>query len=113
MKWTVTMYTEKYIDCDEMMVQLEKNEKTFECPFECCQVVYYAYPEHRLFRRDKWVIRKSRITGIWATNIYGVILGNNEYIHEDLFDRLFINKEEAIEFCLKKNQQTKVKIYND
>lgn len=113
MKWTVTMYTEKYVDCDTITVQLEKNEKTFECPFEDCQVVYYAYPEHRFFRRDKWVIRRSIITGIWATNCFGVCLDNNEHVPDNLFNRLFTNKEEAIEFCIKKNQALKIKIYND
>lgn len=113
MKWTVAIHTQKYTDYDEKTVQVKDDVKTFECPFKFHQDVYYVYPEHRLFKKDRWVIRKSIITEVWATNIFGVALDGGHHIHEDLFYRLFINKEEAIEFCLKKNQQSKVKIYNE
>lgn len=113
MKWTATIYEEEYIPCDETTVKLERKEHIFECPFECGQDIYYAYREHYLFRKDKWVIRKSRIIGTWATINFGVILDNDERIPEFLFDRLFTNKEEAVEFCVKKNQALKIKIYNE
>ena len=115
MKWIATVYEEEYVQCDEdeTAVELKRKEHTFECPFECGQDVYYAYRERHLFRKDKWVIRKSRVIGIWATIIFGVILDNDERIVDNLFDRLFTNKEEAIEFCIKKNQGLKIKIYNE
>ena len=113
MKWTVTIYEEEYVPHDEAAVSLERKEHIFECPFECGQKVYYAYLERHLFRKDKWVVRKSRIVGIWATNIYGVILDNSEQVYEGSFDLLFTNRNNAIDFCLKKNMQFKVKIYNE
>lgn len=111
MNYKLTLYTKERVDYDGY--KYEAKEWHFDCPFESGQNVYYAYLERRLFRKNKWVVRKSRIVGIWATNIYGVTLDNNEHIHEDLFDRLFVDREEAIEFCLKKNRQAKVKIYNE
>ena len=111
MKWTITTHIKQYTDYDGFVH--EEKTKTFECPFEYHQDVYYVYPERHLFRKDKWVIRKSMITEVWATNIFGVCLDNGYHIHEDWFYMLFTNKEDAIEFCLKKNQQSKVKIYNN
>ena len=110
MKWTVTIYPKERIDCDERTVC---QTKTFECPFEYWQTVYYAYPQERLFRKTRWVVRKSTIIEVWATNTFGVCLDDGNHIHEDLFYRLFTDKEAAIEFCLKKNQRSKIKIYND
>ena len=101
MKWIITMYSgDKEIN------------HVFECPFESTQTVYYAYPQKRLFRQDRWVIRKSRVVSVWATNCCGICLDNSEWISEDWFYRLFTDKESAIEFCLRKNQHEKVKIYN-
>ena len=111
MKWTVTIGSEEFTDYDGF--KHDAWSKTFEYPFECWQDVYYAYKENRFFRKPRWVIRKSKITGIWATNCFGVCLDNNEHIVEDSFDRLFTDKEAAIDFCLKKNRQLKVKIYNN
>lgn len=113
MKWTATVYEEEYVPYDEKSVKLERKEHTFECPFECGQDAYYVYRERRLFSKDRWVVRKSRIIGIWATISFGVILDNDERISECLFDRLFTNKEEAVDFCIKKNQGLKIKIYNE
>ena len=108
MKWTVTMHTKEYTDYDGVIH--EASTQTFECPFEYRQEVYYVYPEERMFRKTRWVVRKTRISSVWATNIFGVRLDCGDYIHEDWFYRLFTNKEDAIEFCLKKNQHLKVKI---
>ena len=112
MKWTVTKHTKEYTDYGGVVHEAET--KIFECPFEFLQTVYYAYPKERLLRKPTWVIVKTRISSVWATNIFGVCLEyDNNHIHEDWFYRLFTDKESAIEFCLKKNQQSKVKIYND
>ena len=112
MKWTITTHIKQYTDYDGYVH--EAKTETFECPFEYRQEVYYAYPKERLFRKTKWVILKTRISSVWATNCFGVCLEyDGNHIHEDLFYRLFTNKEDAIEFCLKKNRQSKVKIYNN
>ena len=109
MTWTVTMHINAYADYDGTMHAADT--KTFECPFECFQDVYYAYPEERMFRKTRWVVRKSSISSVWATNMFGVCLDTHEHIPEDMFHRLFTDKEAAIEFCLKKNNQAKVKVY--
>ena len=110
MFYKLTLYTKECTDFDGY--KYEAKEWNFDCPFGSGEDVYDVYKEHRLFRKDRWVVRKSKVTGIWATNTYGVILDNNEHVPVDFFDRLFTDKEAAIEFCLKKNRQAKVKIYN-
>ena len=109
MQWTVTMHTKEYTDYDGFVH--EAATKTFECPFEYRQEVYYVYPQERAFRKTRWVVLKTRISSVWATNIFGVRLDNGDYVDEDWFYRIFTKREEAIEFCLKKNQHLKVKIY--
>ena len=112
MNWTVTMNSKEYTDYDGFVY--EAKTKTFECPFEYRQDVYYVYPKERLFRKAKWVILKTKISSVWATNCFGVCLEyDNNHIPEDWFHRLFTDKEAAIEFCLKKNEHSKVKIYNN
>jgi predicted lipase len=101
MNYTITMYSDD-----------KEISHVFECPFKLGQTVYYTYPLKRLFRKDKWVVRKSKIIEVWATNCFGVCLDDCNHIPEDWFYRIFIDKESAIEFCLKKNQREKVKIYN-
>lgn len=110
MNYKLTLYTKEFIDWDGY--KHEAKEWNYDCPFNSGQIVYYAYLEKHLLRKNRWVVRRSEIHGIWATNTYGVILDNNNHIDHSWFDRLFTNREEAIEFCLKKNQQSKVKIYN-
>ena len=110
MKWTVTMNINGYTDYGGVVH--EAATKTFECPFEYCQEVYYVYREKKPFRKERWVARKSRVSSVWATNIFGVCLDNNEHITENWFNRLFEDREAAIEFCLKKNNQAKVKVYD-
>ena len=111
MKWAIAMHTKEYTSYDG--VKHEAETKLFKCPFEFRQVVYYVYKQERPFRKPRWVVRKDRISSVWATNIFGVRLEDGDCIDEKMFDRLFTDKEAAIEFCLKKNQHSKVKIYNE
>lgn len=110
MTWTIITHSPEYTDYDGYVH--EEKTRTFECPFEVHQTVYYAFREKKPFRKERWAIQESRVVGVWATNICGVSLNNNNHITENCFDRLFAEKEDAIEFCLKKNRQLKVKIYD-
>lgn len=113
MKWTVTMHTVEYApDDDDNYVNKEEKTNTFECPFEYRQDVYYVFREKKPFRKERWVARRSEVVSVWATNMFGVCLDNNEHITQDMFNRLFEDREDAIEFCLKKNNQAKVKVYD-
>lgn len=80
--------------------------KDVEIPFDFFEEVWYCYK-----KRKRYVVRKSFISGIWATNIAGVTLDNGWQISESEFDMLFKNKDDAIDWCLKKNQRATVKIY--
>jgi hypothetical protein len=82
-------------------------------PFSYGQVVYYAHPKKWWKENSKWILTRTNIIGLWATNTYGVTLGNNEQIHYSNFDKLFTNREAAIEYCIKKNTHAKVKIYGE
>jgi hypothetical protein len=104
MDWAVTIHTPKVTDYDGMVY--EDTTKHYFIPYNSRQDVYYAFK-----KRKKWVLKKRYVTGMWATNTYGVTLNDGDHIPADLFYRLFIDKNEAIEFCLKKNEQSKVKIY--
>lgn len=99
MTWTITLHSTQ--------------EETCTIPFESFQTVYYAHRKKWWDSKSKWVISKCKVTGIWATNTYGVTLSNEEHIAESEFDCLFTDKESAIEFCLKKNAHSKVKIYGE
>ena len=110
MQWEITMHKNAYTSYDG--VKHEASTQVFKCPFELHQVVYYVYEQERIFRSPIWVIRKDRVSSVWATNVFGVRLLDGDYITEDSFDRLFTDKEAALEFCAKKNQHAKVKIYN-
>ena len=101
MKWTITI---KHSD---------GAERRHDIPFECRQIVYYAHKKKWWKKNSKWVVSVCVVTGMWATNTYGVVLEDGEHICECEFDRLFTTKEEAIEFCLKKNAHAKVKIYGE
>lgn len=98
MSWTITMH------------ELD-GSKTYDIPFECRQVVYYAHKKKWWKRKSEWVVSVCVVTGMWVTGVYGVILDDNEYIPFCDFDQLFTDKEEAIEFCLKQNTYAKVKVY--
>ena len=110
MKWIITFNTKEYTDRDGNVHK--STAKSFELPFTSHQTVYYVFYQCRLFGKDRWVVRRSKIVGMWATNTYGVQLDNGEHIDADMFHKLFTDKESAIEFCLKKNNHLKVKVYN-
>ena len=98
--WTVT-------------IEDSSGSNTYEVPFKCRQVVYYAHKKKWWKKNSEWVVSVHKIMGMWATGVYGVILDNNEQISFCHFDELFTDREEAIEFCLKKNSHAKVKIYGE
>ena len=56
-------------------------------------------------------MRESFITGIWATNIAGVTLDNGWHIVENSFNKIFRDKNEALDWCIKENQRSKIKVY--
>lgn len=91
---------------DDIFGHHEAIHKEFNIPYKYREKVWYCYK-----KRKKYVVKESTIAGIWATNIIGVTLDNNWHIAEDSFYRLFKNKNEAIDWCLKQNQRGKVKIY--
>lgn len=86
----------------------EARHKEIGIPYEFHEKVWYCYK-----KRKKYVVRKSTITGIWATNIVGVTLDNNWHIDENVFYRIFKDKNEAIDWCLKQNQRGTVKVYGE
>jgi hypothetical protein len=90
-------------------VPVEEKIVEKEIPFGLYEIVYYAYK-----KRNRWVLRKSEIRGIWATNIVGVRLDNEWCINEDEFDRLYKKEDlkKALDFCTKQSERAKVKIYN-
>lgn len=111
MQWTVKLVIPEHTTYDGILV--ERQEKEFDIPFRLQEDVWYVHRKNWLRRNSPFVITKSRITGMWATNMIGVSLANNTYIGDTEFDRLFIDKEKAIEYCLKKNEYRKVKIYGE
>ena len=110
MKWIIKRVSPEHTTWDG--VHYEYQEAETEIPFECCETVYYVHRKKWWKSTSPFVITKSKVIGVWATNTVGVTLGDNTHISECEFDRLFTDKEAAIEFCLKKNEQRKVKIYN-
>ena len=103
MTYKVIMQREAY---DDMFGHHDSQYEEFEIPFESRELVWYCYKKGR-----KFVVRESRIIGIWATNCVGVTLDNDWHILSDYFDRLFKNENDAIDWCLKQNQRGKVKVY--
>lgn len=91
-------------------VPVEEKIVEKEIPFGLHESVYYAYK-----KRKKWVLLKTRINSVWATNIVGVRLYNEWCITEDNFDRLFREDdlEKAIDFCVKQSKRAKIKIYGE
>ena len=100
MSWTITTH---YLD-EDVCQHIE---------FDLGQTVYYDHKKNPWKSNSKWVLEKCSITCAWATNTYGITLNSNIHICEDQFYKLFTNREEAIEFCLKKNAHAKVKIYGE
>jgi hypothetical protein len=111
MNWTVKLIWPEHTTYDGLPV--ERREENYEIPFKFHSDIYYVHRKNTLRKRSPYVITKGLITGMWATNTVGVIFNNSNHISEHEFDRLFINKDEAIEFCLKKNEHRKVKIYGE
>lgn len=104
MIYKVIMSTKEYTDYDGII--REAAHKEIDVPYEAWETVWYCYK-----KRKKYVVRESRVTGIWATNMVGVTLDNNWHITEDEYYRLFKNKNDAIDWCLKQNQRGTVKVY--
>ena len=111
MNWTVKIVCPEHTTYDGILV--ERQETEFNIPFAYFETVYYVHRKKWWKKSSPWAITKSRISGVWATNMVGVILDTNEHVEEDRFDRLFTDREAAIEFCLKKNEYRKVKIYGE
>ena len=111
MNWTVKLVVPEHVDYDGIPV--ERREKEFEIPFKSFETVYYVHRKKWWKKSSPWVITKTEVTGMWATNTVGVTLTDNTHLCEDEFHWLFTNREEAIEFCLKKNEHRKVKIYGE
>ena len=95
MKWKITIEHDDFI-------------REYDIPFKPSDTVWYCYKQ-----RKKYVVRKSIIRSAWVTNIVGVQLDNGEHIEEDRFDRLFETEEEAVDWCLKQNQRSTVKVYKE
>ena len=111
MNWTVKIVCPEHRAYDG--VPIPREEKEVEVPFRCCETVYYVHRKNWCKKKSPWVITKSEVRSVWATDIVGVTLRDDTHISEDDFDLLFTDKEAAIEFCLKKNEHRKVKIYGE
>ena len=111
MEWTIKIYQAEHKDWDGHVTP-EKNVE-YTIPFSCSQEVYYAHKKEWWKKKSPWVITKTRVDGMWATWTYGVTLHTGEHLCESEFKYLFTGREEAIEFCLKKNEHAKVKIYGE
>ena len=104
MTYKIIFDTKEYADYDGYVHKA--THKEYDIPYERWEEVWYCYK-----KRKKYVVRESKISGIWATNIVGVTLDNDWHISEDEFYRLFKNKNEAVDWCLKQNQRGTVKVY--
>ena len=111
MRWTIKRVVPEHREYDGFLVEHQEAES--EIPFNHGDIVYYVHRKKWWKRRSPYVITKCNVTGVWATNIVGVILDNNNHVSEDSFSNLFTDKTDAIEFCLKKNTHRKVKIYGE
>lgn len=111
MKWIIKKVIPEHRAYDGFLVEHQETE--LEIPFELQEDVWYVHRKKWWRKKSPYVITKSRITGMWATNMVGVILLDNTHVGEDEFDRIFKDRDVAIEFCLKKNEHLKVKIYGE
>lgn len=80
-------------------------DKHVPVKYTCFDIVYYAYK-----KKKRWVLRKSRINSFCFTNMLSYQLDNGWVVCDE--DRLFTDKDQAIEFCLEHNKKDEVKIYN-
>jgi hypothetical protein len=111
MEWVIKMHRPERTEYDGVVIP-EKTEE-YTIPFESQQQVYYTHKKKWWKKNSPWVITKTRVIGMWATNTYGVTLHNDYHLDVSEFKYLFTDREEAIEFCLKKNAHAKVKIYEE
>lgn len=111
LRWTVKLTIPEHRAYDGMPI--ERQEEEYEIPFSCGDTVYYVHRKDWQRVRSPFVITKSCITGIWATNAVGVILSGNTYVTQDEFERIFTDRDAAIDFCLEQNTRRKVKIYGE
>jgi hypothetical protein len=109
--WVVKLIIPEHTTYDGMPVS--RQEKEYEIPFKSREDVWRVHRKKWWKRKSPWVITKNVVTGMWATNTVGIILDDNSHISEDEFDRIFTDRTEAIEYCLKKNEYRKVKIYGE
>lgn len=91
---------------NDMFGHHEAEHEEFDIPYKLWEKVWYCYK-----KRKKYVVQENIITGVWATNTVGVTLNGGCSVEQDSFDRLFRNKNEAIDWCLKQNQRGTVKVY--
>lgn len=108
MDWTVKIHYPERTDYDGHTTP-ERTEE-YIIPFECWQTVYYAHKKKWWKEKSPWMITKTEVLSMWASNTYGVKLRNGHCIDESQFKYLFTDRDEAIDFCLKKNERNKVKI---
>jgi hypothetical protein len=111
MNWIIKMIRPEHRAYDGVLI--EHKETEYEIPFELHSDVYYVHRKKWWKRNSPYVITKCIVTGVWATNMIGVILNNTNHVGENEFDHIFVNREEAIEYCLKMNERRKVKIYGE
>lgn len=70
MTYKIIFDTKEYTSYDGIVHAAEHKE--FDIPYKYWEKVWYCHKE-----RKKYVVRESRVTGIWATNMVGVILNND------------------------------------
>ena len=106
MKYTIVCETEEYYD-PLAGETIPEREICFELPYAYNQEVWYAYKKGK-----KFILLHDRIASCWCTT--GVAGYDLKYskrcVGNDRFDRLFDNKNDAIDFCLKANERAKVKV---
>jgi hypothetical protein len=111
MNWTVKMIVPEHRTYDGVLVEHEEHE--VEIPFKRCAAVWYVHRKKWWKRNSPYVITKGTVTGAWVTNRAGITLDGDNHIGEDEFDHIFTDRDAAIELCLKKNEQRKVKIFGE
>lgn len=111
MKWIIKRVVPEHREYDGFLVEYQEAES--EIPFDRGSTVYYVHRKKQWKNNSPYVITKYTVTGAWVTNVVGVILDGDTHVSEDAFGNLFTNKNDAIEFCLKKNIHRKVKIYGE
>ena len=111
MNWIIKMVVPEHCAYDG--VSVEREEREVEIPFKRGADVWYVHRKKWWKRNSPYVITKCTVTGSWVTNMAGIILDGDNHVGEDEFDCIFTDRDAAIELCLKKNEQRKVKIYGE